>query len=338
MDCSVVMCCGVQDRRRRTRRPAPSWPTDEDDSGSGTDSPEPKPSSNYPVTGHQQATAPTNPLSYIPLQRSTQHDAQHSMQSPRDREPAAADRATLATPGGQRAASHSMHAGGGSAQQPGHASLATAATAVGSSRTGVRGILARKGSAQGSSSGLTTAERPAPAVIDVMSAHVGASIDVATGGPVAVAAACDLEATMWFTSTTAPLVEQSITKPPTASKSSVDPSAPVDTSAADAEAESRDTTAEKPAAAHSASLKRSASQAALLAAGGARSEGQSSAAQLAQCMHEVSVDDNFRFAPGRLVEALQPLSPTQVCRALSSSAASAQVACVPERCCVCERF
>ena len=330
------MCFGVQDRRRRTRRPAPSWP-DEDDGGSGTDTPEPKPSANYQVAGHQQATAPTNPLSYIPPQRSTQHDAQHSTQSPRDREPAAADRATLATPGGQPAASHSMRAGGGSAQQPGHASLATAATAVGSSRTGVRGILARKGSAQGSSSGLTTAERPAPAVIDVMSAHVGASIDVATGGPVAAAAACDLEAAMRLTSTTAPLVEQSITQPPTASKFSVDPSAPVDTSAADPETESRDSTAEKAAAAHSASLKRSASQAALLA-GGARSEGQSSAAQLAQCMHEVSVDDNFRFAPGRLVEALQPLSPTQVWRALTSSTASAQVARVPERCCVCERY
>lgn len=63
---------------------------------------------------------------------------------------------------------------------------------------------------------------------------------------------------------------------------------------------------------HSHSLTRSGSHAALLAAGGTLSESESSAVQLAQCVHEVSVDDNFRFAPGRLVDALQPLSPTQV--------------------------
>lgn len=49
-----------------------------------------------------------------------------------------------------------------------------------------------------------------PVVIDVMTAHVGASFDVATGGPVAMAAASDLEAAMRLTSKTAPLLGQSL--------------------------------------------------------------------------------------------------------------------------------
>lgn len=50
-----------------------------------------------------------------------------------------------------------------------------------------------------------------------------------------------------------------------------------------------------------------------LAGTGALNGSDSSAFQLAQCVHEVSEDDNFRFAPGRHVEALKPQYPAMVC-------------------------
>lgn len=62
------------------------------------------------------------------------------------------------------------------------------------------------------SGSFATAHRAADSAefVDVIHARVHASVDVATGGPVAIAAASDLEAAMRLTSTTAPLVKQSL--------------------------------------------------------------------------------------------------------------------------------
>lgn len=126
-------------------------------------------------------------------------------EGPREREPAAADKATLATPPGMPSGSPLGDSQGRSRQGVGASSRRSQPYSPRDSASSpVSAEYSRPAQA-----GVATAER-SDAVIDVMRAHVSASIDVATGGPVAVSAASDLEAAMRLTSNNGPLIEQSV--------------------------------------------------------------------------------------------------------------------------------